>query len=614
MRILLVAVNAKYIHSNLAVYSLKAYADRYKEHIGILELTINHPEEEILKEIYRQKADVIAFSCYIWNINIVERVSEELKKLQPQARIWFGGPEVSYDARQRLLKLPQLDGIMIGEGEQTFSELAGYYIDGRGRLFDIAGLAYKESAAINEPITGGEHDDSPIRDNFRTEAPPYTNTDQITFTEDRKPIALDELPFPYEDIGMFRNRIIYYESSRGCPYSCSYCLSSIDRRVRFRSPHLVTGELKRFLEHRVAQVKFIDRTFNASKKHAMEIWRFIKENDNGVTNFHFEIAADLLDEEELEFLATLRPGQIQLEIGVQSTNSDTIEAIHRRMDFDRLTGNVTRLREGRNIHQHLDLIAGLPKEGYESFERSFRDVYNLKPDQLQLGFLKVLKGSAMEEDSETYHIVYRNTAPYEVLMTDWLSYDEMLRIKSICEMVEIYYNSGQFTCSIGFLEHYYPSPMKLYEQLGEFYDRTGISSMAHSRIKRYEILMDFYLQMVLESTLEQEKAEAAEVFEELLIYDLLLRDDSKARPAFAADRLKPVNLRLLYEQHQKQGRQIRIERFAYDPVASAEAGRGVKKETFLLFDYSRRDPLTKAAEVMRLENIQTAGVMIQVDV
>lgn len=591
MKILLVAVNAKYIHSNLAVYSLKAYAGRYGDRIGILEMTINHSEEDILKKIYLQKAEVVAFSCYIWNISMVERVSAELRKVRPGIKIWFGGPEVSYSSRHYLESQPQLDGIMIGEGEETFLELAGYYLEGRGSLKDIPGLCFKGSAKSISVKT----------ENMKKE-----NSKTITVTGDRQPIALDTIPFPYEDMEIFKNRIIYYESSRGCPFSCSYCLSSIDKGVRFRSIGLVKQELKFFLDHQVPQVKFVDRTFNCNKKHAMEIWSFIKEQDNGITNFHFEISADLLEEDEIEFLATLRPGQVQFEIGVQSTNPDTVEAIHRKMDLEKVARNVSRIKAGRNIHQHLDLIAGLPKEGYLTFEKSFQEVYRLKPDQLQLGFLKVLKGSFMKEDSRTYGITYRETAPYEVLFTEDLSYDELLRIKGVCDMVEIYYNSGQFTYSIGFLEHYYPSPMKLYQQLSDFYENTDISLMAHSRIKRYEILLEFYLEVVLESVSAEERPELAKVFKELLVFDLCLREVLKTRPGFYPVRPKQNSLRGYYDRYQLPGKQIHIEAFQYDLTEAVKTGKAVKKPSVILFDYSNRDPLSRAAVITILEQYSVA--------
>jgi radical SAM superfamily enzyme YgiQ (UPF0313 family) len=611
MKLLLVAINAKYIHSNLAVYSLKAYADRYRDRIGILELTINHSEEDILKEIYLQKAEVIAFSCYIWNISIVERVSAELRKVQPEVKIWYGGPEVSYDSRHCLEEHPQLDGIMMGEGEQTFLELSEYYLEGMSNLEDIAGLCFAESAKtesarteytkIEYIKTENTKTENTIIMDSKTERNDLSGNRTITITGDRQPIALDAIPFPYEDMESFKNRIIYYESSRGCPFSCSYCLSSIDKRVRFRSSSLVKQELKFFLDYLIPQVKFVDRTFNCNKKHAMDIWNFIKEQDNGLTNFHFEISADLLEEDEIEFLATLRPGLVQFEIGVQSTNPDTVEAIHRRMEFEKVARNVTRIKEGGNIHQHLDLIAGLPRESYSIFEQSFRDVYNLKPDQLQLGFLKILKGSSMEEDSRNFGIVYRDTAPYEVLFSDELSYEDLLRIKGICEMVEIYYNSGQFTYSIGFLEHSYSSPMKLYQQLSDYYENTDISLMAHSRIKRYEILLDFYQSEVLESAVVEEKADLLALFKELLIFDLFLREDMKARPGFSPIKPKQSSLRPCYEKYQLPGKQIHIEQFQYDLTESMQTGKAVKKTSTVLFDYSRRDPLNRAAETTILE-------------
>jgi radical SAM superfamily enzyme YgiQ (UPF0313 family) len=586
MKVLLVAVNAKYIHSNLAIYSLRSYAAKYADQISLLELTINHSEEDILKEIYKEKADIVAFSCYIWNIGIIKRVSSELKKVSPGVKLWFGGPEVSYDAKQCLTKEKELDGIIIGEGEQTFLELMEYYVEGNRELSDIVGLAYKESARIEFRMQKEETED------------PEVNRDRIIVTSERTPISLDSIPFPYQDMDDFRNKIIYYESSRGCPFSCSYCLSSIDKRVRLRSTEFVKKELKFLMDQQVPQVKFVDRTFNCDRRHAMEIWRFVKENDNGITNFHFEISADLLNEEEIGFLSTLRPGQIQFEIGVQSTNPDTVGAIHRKTDFHKLSYNVLKIREGRNIHQHLDLIAGLPLEGYASFEKSFKDVYHLKPDQLQLGFLKILKGSSMETDSSHYGITYRSTPPYEVLFTDHLTYDEVLKIKGACEMVEVYYNSAQFTYSIDFLGHFYDSPMKLYQSISDFYENRGFALLAHSRIKRYEILLDFYKEVVLESIVAEDKQDMETLFEEILVLDLYLREAMKTRPNFAPLSLPPNKLREIYEIYGADRKSIHVEHFTFDVISSAKEGRAVKKPTMIIFDYASRDPLNKAAKLV----------------
>lgn len=587
MKLLLVAVNAKYIHSNLAVYSLKGYAEKYLSdgqqqavQLTLAEYTINHSEEDILAGIFEEKADVVAFSCYIWNIDIVLKISAELKKVSPKLRIWLGGPEVSYDAMQCLEKHPELDGIMLGEGEQTFLELVLHYACNDRTMGEITGLAYRDY-----------------------------ESNQILMTGARLPLNLDQIPFPYEAGTDFENRIIYYESSRGCPFSCSYCLSSIDRRVRLRSTELVKRELQILLDRNVPQVKFVDRTFNCNKQHAMELWQFIKEKDNGITNFHFEISADLLEEEEIAFLASLRPGQVQFEIGVQSTNPDTVKAICRRMDLGKLRKNVALIKKNGNIHQHLDLIAGLPLEDYASFEQSFKEVYSMNPDQLQLGFLKVLKGSPMEQSAKKYGIVYRNTAPYEVLTTDRLTFEEVLRLKGICEMVEVYYNSGQFSYAIAYLEHFYPSPMKLYEELYDYYKSKKMLIIAHSRIRRYEILLDFYKERVLGREASGDgyisgsrdfSTEALWLFEEILLFELFLRENIKSHPGFVRSKPK-YDFRDIYDEYRREHKQTHIEVFSFDPEISALEGKAIRQETVILFDYSRRDPLRHSAVYQRLK-------------
>lgn len=591
MKILLVALNAKYIHSNLALYSLRTYSAKYKNEIKIAEYTINHLEEDILRGIYREQADVIAFSCYIWNIDLIKRIGEEIKQVMPKVKIWLGGPEVSYDPKECLEDNQDVDGIMIGEGEQTFLELADYYIEQGRSLEEIRGIAYKKSAAYNHNV------------NLFTEMVEEEQAEaRITMTANREPLDMDSIPFPYEDLDVFRNKIIYYESSRGCPYSCSYCLSSAGHGVRFRSMELVKKELKAFLDHNITQVKFVDRTFNCNRRHTMELWQFIKENDNGITNFHFEITADILCEEELNLLSTLRPGQVQLEIGVQTTNPDTIQAIHRNVNFDILSKNVNRISEGKNIHQHLDLIAGLPLEGMKDFVKSFNDVYRLKPDQLQLGFLKVLKGSLMELESKRYGIIYRRTAPYEVLATEALDYGELLKLKGVCEMVETYYNSGQFAYSLQYLESIYESPFHLYLELWEYYVVNGWENLSHSRLKRYEILLDFYKDKMLQLSLTGREPEGADgiscrthLFSEILLMDLCLREAAKNRPSFA---LKVPDHRTLFKLKASYGESkgpIHIEHFTFDLVAAAETGELRHKEQYILFDYSSRDCITNSA-------------------
>ena len=546
MKILLAACNAKYIHSNPAVYDLKAYAAAYKDSVQIKEFTINQPKDEIMKEIYRSGADVVCFSCYIWNISFVRELIRDLKKILPDTVFWAGGPEVSFHAKNFLEDMPQVTGVMKGEGEETFLALAGYYLEGKGRLEEISGIVFRKE---NEIVDNGF----------------------------REPVDLDRIPFIYENPENFENRIIYYESSRGCPFSCSYCLSSIDRKLRFRSLSLVKKELQFFLDHRVPQVKFVDRTFNCRHEHAMEIWKYILEHDNGVTNFHFEVSADLFREDELELIGRMRPGLIQLEIGVQSANPETLEAVHRKTDLEKLRRNVEKIRSFHSVHQHLDLIAGLPCEDYESFRRSFDFVYSMKPDQLQLGFLKVLKGSLMEEKAREYGITCKSQEPYEVLSTRWISYEEILKLKTVESMVEVYYNSGQFQYTLNWLMGFWEDAFSFYEDLGRFYERKGYEELSHSRIRRYEILLEF-----LHEKPEISVAEAAG----RMVYDLYLRENLKKRPLFAADQKPYEKAVWSYRKEHQVPKTAHIEVFS--------------DGTAVLFDYDRRDPLSHNARSERI--------------
>ncbi|WP_270856070.1 B12-binding domain-containing radical SAM protein [Blautia massiliensis (ex Durand et al. 2017)] len=547
MKILLAACNAKYIHSNLAVYNLKSCSGEYSSRVVVKEYTINQIRDDILKDIYLEQPDVICFSCYIWNISFVRELVPDLKKILPQVEFWAGGPEVSYDAVEFLKKNPAFFGVMVGEGEETFHELAGYYIERKPEtLSEIRGVAFR--------------DENKDRD--------------IVHTGWRELMDLSKVPFAYSNLTEFKNRIIYYESSRGCPFSCSYCLSSIDKKLRFRDIELVKKELQFFIDNKVPQVKFVDRTFNCKHDHAMEIWRYITENDNGITNFHFEISADLLRAEELALMKTMRPGLIQLEIGVQSTNPQTIKAIRRTMDFEKLKGIVEQIHSFGNIHQHLDLIAGLPYEGYDSFHKSFCDVYALRPEQFQLGFLKVLKGSHMMEMTGEYQILYKDREPYEVLSTAWLTYGEILRLKMVESMVEVYYNSGQFKNTLVFLEKYFDDPFRMYEALGRFYEKKGYSEISHSRMRRYEILMEFA---------GEQKEIPPEALSDVMLLDLYLRENLKSRPSFASDQ-KPYERQIWdYRKAKKIPKTAHIEVF-----------RDGKR---LLFDYTDRDPLTNNAQL-----------------
>lgn len=572
MRVLLIAVNAKYIHSNPAVYSLRAYAqaalgDQPEVGIEIAEYTINQNTENILADIYRHRPDIAAFSCYIWNWNTIQELLPELPKLLPDTKLWLGGPEVSFHAEKILAQYTQLTGIMVGEGEETFTQLVRFYHAPKGQLQDIPGLVLPQGR-----------------------------------TQPRELTDMSKLPFLYEDLGKFQNRIIYYESQRGCPFRCAYCLSAIDKSVRLRDIETVKKELQYFLDHKVSQVKFIDRTFNCNAAHALTIWRYLLENDNGVTNFHFEIAADLMTEDELEVLKQMRPGLIQLEIGVQSTNEQTLHAINRYMSLEHLRQVVDKIHSFHNIHQHLDLIAGLPYEDYDSFVTSFNDVYAMRPQQLQLGFLKVLKGSPIEEKAEEYGIVYNSRPPYEVLYSRWIPYDDVLRLKGIEEMVELYYNSCQFTHTLPVLEKEFSSPFALYEALSQYYEEKGYYINTPARAYRYQVLLEF----------AQQKAPArSELYAQLLTFDIYLRENLKSRPAFALcwqqGEEEKEQVRAFYRQEaqtpqyltgyegyqpQQLMKMTHIEYFTYPVWQQNMKMTQLSQKTAILFDYQKRDPLT----------------------
>lgn len=577
-RVLLIAVNAKYIHSNPAVYSLKAYAQAALEdlnvEIDIAEYTINQNTENILADIYRRKPDIAAFSCYIWNWNTIQGLLPEIPKLLPETKLWLGGPEVSFHAEKILEQYSYLDGIMVGEGEQTFTELVRFYQTEEGSLLDIKGLVLP---------TGR----TPVR--------------ELT--------DMNRLPFLYKDLERFANRIIYYESQRGCPFRCAYCLSAIDKSVRLRDLDTVKQELQFFLDHKVSQVKFIDRTFNCNAVHALSIWRYLLENDNGVTNFHFEIAAELITEEELELFQKMRPGLIQLEIGVQTTNPKTLKAIHRSADMVHLLQIVERIRAGHNIHVHLDLIAGLPEEDYESFVHSFNEVYAMKPEQLQLGFLKVLKGTEISLRKEEYGLVHQSIPPYEVLYTKWISYEEIRKLKRVEEMVELYYNSNQFIHTLAALVTQVQTPFDLYEKLAEHYETHGYFINTPARVKRYDVLFEFACRLV---------PEQKELFRELLTFDFYLRENAKSRPAFCRDLTGDYEMiRQFYEQEEAWPRYLKeyaqyharqvmkmthMEMFHY-PVwqQDADEWKPLEHPVMVLYDYQKRDPLTGDCTAVSIE-------------
>ncbi len=606
MKVFLAAVNAKYIHSNLGIYSLRRYAKRCLEQedadsfgirIELGEYTINQTEESILRDIYRRRPDIVGFSCYIWNIVHVKALARDLKKVLPGTRIWLGGPEVSYNARGVLEELTEAELVMMGEGERTFAGLL--------RAEGGAGAAQPGGGA-QENGSETAQGEKQLRSACRLPGIPgiawRDDEGGITVNGPAPLLSLDELLFPYESLEGFENRILYYESSRGCPFACSYCLSSLDKTVRFRSISLVKEELSFFLNHRVSQVKFVDRTFNCQKSHALAIWRFISEHDNGITNFHFEIAADLLDEEMLSVLRGMRPGLIQLEIGVQSTNPDTIRAIRRQTDLQRLAANVSCIRRFQNIHQHLDLIAGLPFEDFRRFKKSFNDVYRMEPEQLQLGFLKVLKGSAMENEASCCGLVFRSQPPYEVLATRWLDYGELLRLKGVEEMLEAYYNSGQFGNTMRALLGEFADPFSRYESLYAYYEREGLNAVSHSRLARYEILFRFIEAHVSDS-------QSIEEYRDRLTEDLYLRENVKSRPFFLRDQTPYKDaVRAFFREEAGSPRYLP----GYEGYTARQVIKMAHMEilgdgTALLFDYKNRDARSGNAGVTRFADVGKQG-------
>lgn len=566
MKFLLAAVGSKYVHCNLAIYSLRAYvqAAGVCSEVETAEYTINQNREEILADLYSRKPDAVGFSCYIWNICLIEALARDFHTLRPEADIWFGGPEASGEAREWMERLPFLRGIMVGEGEETFCRLIRYYDGGQpAGLSGVSGIFWRGK--------GG------IRENPRTPA-----------------LSMAQIPFPF-DGPLPRDKIVYYESSRGCPFSCGYCLSSVDKKLRFRDWELVKRELSVFLEQRVRQVKFVDRTFNCSHSHSRRIWRYLAGQDNGVTNFHFEIAGDLLEEEDLEILGSLRPGLVQLEIGVQSTNPDALRAVRRTTNLERLEKNVRRLAEGKNIHIHLDLIAGLPFEDYKSFGRSFDRVYALRPEKLQLGFLKLLKGSPLYEQVKTYGICHSTQPPYEVLGTPFLSYEDLCRLKRIEKVLDIYGNSHQFVHVMERLLSFYPSPFVLYEKLAEYFEENGLFSRQTSRLERFSILWDFICRE------KEEREFLGVVWQEVLVYDYFLRENAKVRPAFAPD-LAPFwpSITEWYAKYALRrpelgsyaGRSYRqLLHMTHAEVFHRDFSQNGQK-ILIVFDYEKRSPLT----------------------
>lgn len=636
-KIALVALNAKYIHSNLAIYDLYEYAKcnrldniRNKVELLVEEYTINHNLDEILQSIYRKKADVLAFSCYIWNKKEILQIASDYKKISPETLIILGGPEVSYDSKKLLEENVFIDGIIVGEGEQAFLELCNAVVGGEANTetnteanieanaetnTETYKEAYKEAyTELNDSkdyeysTNGYEYISSNSRYQLENVSNLVYRKGSEIITNPIVPLLnLDDVPFIYNDLTKFQNKILYYESSRGCPFSCSYCLSSIDKTVRFRSLDLVKKELEFFLNNNVNQVKFIDRTFNCDKIRAVEIWKYLRDNDNGITNFHFEVAADLINEEALEVISGMRKGLIQLEIGLQTTNSETLTEIKRTMNIEQLKKVMLTINSFQNTHQHLDLIAGLPYETLEIFKNSFDEAYAMKPNQLQLGFLKVLKGSYMETMASKYNLIYQASQPFEVLGTKWISYDELLELKSVERVVEVYYNSDQYKHALDYLLTAFSGAYQMYKELGNYYSEVNESGTLLGREAKYKLLLDFSNEKNITKQLD------LDLLKDLLIFDYYLRENAKSRPSFARTDTIPKEEYIEFFKN-RGNKELSIDNVDYDSKIVArkmhiepvreEMKQWIKesiiekgKYGYAVFDYDNRNPLDKSARV-----------------
>lgn len=581
MKTLIIAVNSKYIHAALAPWYLKAVCDAGCGEVKVEEYTINDHMESILGRIFAAKPQVAAFSCYIWNIEYVLRLAADLKKVLPEVRIILGGPEVSYDAEEVLERNPFVDYVLSGEGEVSFPLLLKSLREPSHALKEIDGLAYRDRGRI------------------------FSNQGCIVVGD------LNSIPSPYteEMLGALGNRIVYYESSRGCPFSCSYCLSSTTSGVRFFALDRVEEDLDRLVNAGVRQVKFVDRTFNSNRKRAKEIFALILRRYGSGTsqrniNFHFEAAADLFDEEMFKILEQVPPGLMQFEIGVQTTNERTLELINRKTSIEVVFANFKRLKLAGNIHMHLDLIAGLPEEDFLSFAQSFNEVYNLGPQQLQLGFLKMLKGSKIRKEAELYGYRFREYAPYEVLENRSISFEQLMEIKGIEELVERYYNSGRFVRTLKWIHTImFLAPFDFYTGFLQFNKERGTLERGISSRELYDVLQD-YLKKVLSEPLWP-------VCNDLLKFDFLSSDNTNNLPS-GIERIVEPDFRekcfafLRNEENVKRYlpnftgtpakqifKSVHFEKFRYNVVQHVTNYDVKKEETVVLFNYRDRDKVTE---------------------
>ncbi|MBC5630026.1 B12-binding domain-containing radical SAM protein [Clostridium sp. NSJ-6] len=545
MKILLTAINSKFIHSNLAVRYLKAFTDDLSYECSIREFSINDREEKILEEIIKEKPNVVAFSTYIWNIEMITRLSNLIKMVDKNIEILYGGPEVSYDSFN-ILKELNGDYIIQGEGEKTYREFVEYKL-GEKKLESIRGLYFKKC-------------------------------NDVIFNGNRPLMNMDEIVFPYKEDENLDNKIVYYEASRGCPFNCKYCLSSTTHGVRFLDIERVKKELQFFIDKKVRLVKFVDRTFNCNFKFSTAIWEFLINSDTK-TQFHFEISADILKPQELEILRKAPKDRFQFEVGVQTTNDDVLRQINRFVNFSDIKEKVLELLAIKNIKQHLDLIAGLPGEDYKSFKKSFNDVYSIGPEEIQLGFLKLLRGSSMREEAELYDMKYSPYPPYEILSTKDISYDELLVLKKVEHMVDKYYNSQKFNNVIKFFIDKFETPFDFFLSLGEFFEMKDYFNRNIGNSEYYKVFLEFN-----EKVLKSDNS----ILRDIIKYDYLTFNKRRGMPEFLESRMtKEEEIEIKNKLREYYSfKENYIESFCIDIKEFINNNTIINKNTYYLFGYN----------------------------
>lgn len=492
MKTIVTTLNAKYIHTCLALRYLKAYAEP-EFPVEIVEFTIKDPAMNIVTELFSKQPDVIGFSCYIWNIEETIPVINMLKKIAPEVTIVLGGPEVSYDTEYWMKRLPEVDAIVIGEGEATFKELLSALKNGQD-LANVKGIAYRSNG-------------------------------EITFTHPREKLDLNEIPSPFrfeDDLPHLPKRITYVETSRGCPFSCQFCLSSIEMGVRYFDIERMKEELLFLMDHGAKTIKFVDRTFNIKRDYALEMFQFLIDNHREGCVFQFEITADIMRPEIIEFLNEhAPPGLFRFEIGVQSTNDETNRLIKRRQNFEKLANIVTMIKNGGKIVQHLDLIAGLPKEDYASFRKTFDDVFALRPEELQLGFLKLLRGTGLRIQAKEFGYIYMDHAPYEILGNDVLSFAEIAKIKQVEDVLNKYWNDHRMDYTIEYLiDRCFETPFDFFQSFGAFWEERGWARIGHQ-------LEDLFVRLL--AFLQHENIKELDIVLGLMKLDYLRNQKHKPR-------------------------------------------------------------------------------------